>query len=295
MSQSAPQFPPISRFIKLTVNNFVGRRKPYEFGTRLVPLLHHYCTNTEAATSKIEKETVANRENDIRRNYRGKPYRPVDLATSLQYLNSDVFRNIYKGRPVWFYYRRNHRGHMAPRLTRKNCFHNGKLISSNPCPICRDEYLVLHHQHIELLKHFLNPDTLQIIPPSDTGLCRHQHKILQMEVEKARDLGTIQVCLPFYLYNYNDYYDYLPTDQLNELLKLNGQHVDISSFDLTCLPPDIQDFLKANQSIPHAVEFTVNLPKVDIVQPKLMDRYKMEEDYKALLLRRKRSRSFIIN
>ncbi|CAH8436257.1 unnamed protein product [Schistosoma turkestanicum] len=105
---------------------------------------------------------------------------------------------------------------------------------------------------------------------SKTGICQHQYKILVNEVEKARDLGLIQIWLPFYLYNYNDYYDYLPTNQLNELLQINHsqsmhQNIDLSSSsDILSLPSDIQEILKANQSIPHTVEFNVQLPKIDL-------------------------------
>ncbi|TNN10890.1 28S ribosomal protein S18b [Schistosoma japonicum] len=271
------------------------------FGINICPPFLHYCAKPELA----KKATKAKRDNaveeiTIRENYKYKPYKQADLATSIEYFNSDVFRNTYKGKPVWFYYRRNYGGHFPPSVTRKSCVHLGKLVSSNPCPICRDEYLVLHHQHIELLKHFINPDSFEIYPSSKTGICRRQEKILQQEVEKARDLGYIQIWLPFYLYNYNDYYDYLPKDQLNELLKINNQFMQnnvgvISSSDITCLPPDIQEILKTNQSIPHAVEFDVHLPKIDIHPPKVGKRYKMEEDYKALLMRRRRSRSFILS
>ncbi|KAA0199595.1 28S ribosomal protein S18b mitochondrial [Fasciolopsis buskii] len=79
----------------------------------------------------------------VRRNSRGKLYNPVDLATSLDYMNSTVYQNIYRGKPVWFYYRRNFKGHFPPPKTRKKCVIGGKLITSNPCPICRDEYLVI--------------------------------------------------------------------------------------------------------------------------------------------------------
>ncbi|CAH8824851.1 unnamed protein product [Trichobilharzia szidati] len=103
------------------------------------------------------------------------------------------------------------------------------------------------------------------------------------------------MCTPFYLYDYNDYYDYLPTEQLNELLKINGRSMNISSTDLITLPSDIQDILTTYQSIPHAVEFYTRLPKVDIIPPKIVNRYQMEEKYKELLQRRRRSHSLILN
>ncbi|CAH8436973.1 unnamed protein product [Schistosoma intercalatum] len=264
--------PLISKFVKITLNDMIVGRK-HVFGIHLTPPFHHFCTNS--VSSLNEQEPIKeNPHTNIRKNYKGKLYKQADLATSIEYFNSDVFRNTYKGKPVWFYYRRNYKGHFPSSITRKNCVHFGKFVSSNPCPICRDEYLVLSHRHIELLKQFINPDTLEIFPLSKTGICRHQYKILQHEVEKARDLGLIQTWLPFYLYNYHDYYDYLPKDQLNELLKINNSqltHQDavISSNDIASLPLDIQEILKANQSIPHTEEFTIQLPEINIDRPKL--------------------------
>ncbi|KAH8854894.1 28S ribosomal protein S18b [Schistosoma japonicum] len=179
--------------VNLTTHN--AQIRPV-FGINICPPFLHYCAKSELA----KKATKAKRDNaveeiTIRENYKYKPYKQADLATSIEYFNSD-------------------------------------------------------------------------------GICRRQEKILQQEVEKARDLGYIQIWLPFYLYNYNDYYDYLPKDQLNELLKINNQFMQnnvgvISSSDITCLPPDIQEILKTNQSIPHAVEFDVHLPKIDIHPPKI--------------------------
>uniref|UniRef100_A0A5K4EZA8 Small ribosomal subunit protein mS40 n=1 Tax=Schistosoma mansoni TaxID=6183 RepID=A0A5K4EZA8_SCHMA len=279
------------------ISKFFGQK--HVFGIHVTPLFYHFCTNS-VPNYDIQEPIKESPHTNIRKNYKGKPYKQADLATSIEYFNSDVFRNTYKGKPVWFHYRRNYKGHFPSSVTRKNCVHFGKYVSSNPCPICRDEYLVLSHRHIELLKQFINPDTLEIFPLSKTGICRHQYKILQLEVEKASDLGLIQTWLPFYLYNYHDYYDYLPKDQLNELLKINNSHLThqnavISSNDIASLPLDIQEILKTNQSIPHTTEFTIQLPEINIDRPKVNKRYQMEEDYKALLMRRRRSRSFILN
>uniref|UniRef100_A0A095AQX0 Uncharacterized protein n=1 Tax=Schistosoma haematobium TaxID=6185 RepID=A0A095AQX0_SCHHA len=211
--------PLISKFVRITLNDMIVGRK-HVFGIHLTPPFHHFCTNSVSSLNEQEP-TKESPHTNIRKNYKGKLYKQADLATSIEYFNSD-------------------------------------------------------------------------------GICRHQYKILQHEVEKARDLGLIQTWLPFYLYNYHDYYDYLPKDQLNELLKINNSqltHQDavISSNDIASLPLDIQEILKANQSIPHTEEFTIQLPEINIDRPKVTKRYQMEEDYKALLIRRKRSRSFILN
>jgi small subunit ribosomal protein S18b len=39
----------------------------------------------------------------------------------------------------------------------------GKISTGNPCPICRDEYLVLHHENVDLLKQFISPHTGEVL------------------------------------------------------------------------------------------------------------------------------------
>lgn len=38
-----------------------------------------------------------------------------------------------------------------------------KISTGNPCPICRDEYLILDHRNVELLKQFISPHSGQIL------------------------------------------------------------------------------------------------------------------------------------
>jgi len=40
----------------------------------------------------------------------------------------------------------------------------GTISTGNPCPICRDEYLVLDHRNIDLLKQFVSPFNGGILP-----------------------------------------------------------------------------------------------------------------------------------
>ena len=39
-----------------------------------------------------------------------------------------------------------------------------KITTGNPCPICRDEYLVLDYRNVELLKQFISPFNGAILP-----------------------------------------------------------------------------------------------------------------------------------
>ncbi|ENN76200.1 hypothetical protein HUJ04_002344 [Dendroctonus ponderosae] len=63
----------------------------------------------------------------------------VPLETSLRYLKSAAYKQTYGNQPVWVPYRRNHKGAIPPRHTRKTCIRNEEISTGNPCPICRDE------------------------------------------------------------------------------------------------------------------------------------------------------------
>ncbi|CAL8106026.1 unnamed protein product [Calicophoron daubneyi] len=240
--------------------------------------------------------------NKIRKNARGKVYSPVDLATSLAYMESDVYKQTYRGKPVWFYYRRNFKGHYAPPRTRSNCVVGKKLVSSNPCPICRDEYLVVDYRNLSLLRQFINPVTSEILTPALTGVCQHQHKRLLLEIEKAQDIGTIEVWLPFRLYDYSEYYNYLPPEQLSALLKASG-YVSTSSsstslsgvnpftVDTHSLPPEIQELIRAFPSVMKSSGSAVKKQLPEITPPRVPNRYAMEEEHKKRLLARRRSRT----
>lgn len=86
----------------------------------------------------------------------------VPLETSMRYMQSKAYKTTYGENPVWTLYRRNHKGVFAPRKTRKSCVRNGMISTGNPCPICRDEYLVLHHQNTKLLEQFISEHTGQV-------------------------------------------------------------------------------------------------------------------------------------
>lgn len=142
------QAPLISKFVKVTLNDMIVGRK-HVFGIHLTPPFHHFCTNSVSSTNEQEPIKESPHTN-IRKNYKGKLYKQADLATSIEYFNSDgmstislrstfflVFRNTYKGKPVWFYYRRNYKGHFPSSITRKNC-----VVCLNTCFTF---YMFLHH------------------------------------------------------------------------------------------------------------------------------------------------------
>ncbi|KAL3316482.1 mitochondrial ribosomal protein, L14 [Cichlidogyrus casuarinus] len=195
------------------------------------------------------------KEENSRKYFRDKPYEPVDLETSLQYMTSDAFEQVYGNLPVWYHFRRNFKGHYQPNKTRKSCVVMGKIQTANPCPICRDDHLVLDYRNRDLLMHFINSVTLEVHPTSKTGLCIRQHKKLLLEYIKAVDLGTIPTRLPFVLYDYEDYYElnedlkqlegYKAYAELESKSDLNSKEFDSSV--TSKLPPNLSLLLQENK------------------------------------------------
>ncbi|KAG8332061.1 structural constituent of ribosome [Homalodisca vitripennis] len=131
----------------------------------------------------------------------------IPVEVSIQYLQSSAYKTTYGGDPVWKQYRRNHLGQIPPRKTRKRCIRQDMISTGNPCPICRDEYLVLHPKNIELLKQFISPHTGAILSYQLTGLCQRRHIELEVAIMQAKDMGLITFDLPFQKYDYSEYVD----------------------------------------------------------------------------------------
>lgn len=88
----------------------------------------------------------------------------IPVETSIRYLASEAYKTTYGEQPVWVPYRRNHKGLIPPSKTRKTCIRGGVISTGSPCPICRDEFLILDHRNIDLLKQFISPYTGQVMP-----------------------------------------------------------------------------------------------------------------------------------
>lgn len=134
---------------------------------------------------------------------------PIPWQTSIRYMESEAYKTTYGDYLVWQLYRRAFGGQFQniPLHTRISCVGDDGFISSgSPCPICRDEYLVLHHNNVKLLKQFINPFTGKIYPARKTSLCRVKHEELLVAIHKAKDYGTISFYIEPRCFNYADYY-----------------------------------------------------------------------------------------
>ncbi|XP_014675163.1 PREDICTED: 28S ribosomal protein S18b, mitochondrial-like, partial [Priapulus caudatus] len=135
--------------------------------------------------------------------------RIVAPETSIRYMKSKAYTDTYGCDPVWKSYRRNHKGHIPPSKTRQTCIRGKGITTGNPCPACRDEFLVLHYTNNRLLEQFICPYTGEVLPPSKTGLCQRKQRELLIAVEKAKDYGLLEFTVPFREYDYIDYYPQL--------------------------------------------------------------------------------------
>ncbi|KAL7677365.1 hypothetical protein ACOME3_003601 [Neoechinorhynchus agilis] len=79
-------------------------------------------------------------------------------------------------------------------------------ITGHPCPLCRDEYLVVDASNIRLISQFICPETDQLYGTGVTHVCRAQHLMLQVAVERARRRAWIIYRIPPRQYDYDLYY-----------------------------------------------------------------------------------------
>lgn len=86
----------------------------------------------------------------------------IPYEKSVEYLNSPAFATTYGSNKVWELYRRVHKGQFPKTKTRKTCIRGQVIAVGSPCPICRDEFLVLDYRNLQLLKQFISPYTGEV-------------------------------------------------------------------------------------------------------------------------------------
>lgn len=132
----------------------------------------------------------------------------IDYKNSIKYMDSEAYKKTYQGNLIWKLYRRNHKAQFPSDNTRHSCINEDGFVSTSyPCPICRDEYLVLHHENKKLIEQFIDPHTGQILTPKVHGLCKRQYRNLIIAIIRGKDIGTITYDIPDRLYNYDEYYN----------------------------------------------------------------------------------------
>lgn len=129
----------------------------------------------------------------------------IPVETSIEYMNSDAYKQAYGDHPVWKHYRRNFKGSIPPRKTRRTCIRSGQISTGNPCPICRDEYLVFDHRNVKLLEQFIDKHNGNVLSYSKTNICQKRHKELVIALMRAKDYGTITYDVPIRQYDYSEW------------------------------------------------------------------------------------------
>ncbi|XP_011156583.1 28S ribosomal protein S18b, mitochondrial [Solenopsis invicta] len=143
--------------------------------------------NVAADTSKVECKPI------------------ITAETSIKYMNSDAYKQTYGNDPIWKMYKRNHKGMFPPRKTRKTCIRGGQITTGNPCPICRDEYLVFDYKNVKLLEQFIDQHNGDVLSYSKTNICQKRHKELLVALTKAKDYGFIKYDVPIRQYDYSEW------------------------------------------------------------------------------------------
>ena len=134
---------------------------------------------------------------------------PIPWQTSIRYMESKAYKEAYGEYLIWQLFRRNFPGQFwnIPANSRVSCVGDDGFIKyGQACPICRDEYLVLHYKNVKLLKQFINPYTGKVLPPNKTNLCQVKHEELLIALLQAKDYGSMSFHIPFREYDYRDYY-----------------------------------------------------------------------------------------
>lgn len=171
--------------------------------------IHQHFAEKTARSDEVEENNQSGDQDLSKGEVRDDPKdrtRIIPVETSIRYLSSEAYQQTYQGDLVWKQYRRNHKGVYPPKKTRKTCIRQGKLATGNPCPICRDEYLVLDHRNIDLIKQFISSQNGKVLSYQITGLCQKRHLELLVAVERAMDFGLITFDVPFRNYDYSEYY-----------------------------------------------------------------------------------------
>jgi len=127
--------------------------------------------------------------------------RVISVDLSIKYMESLAYRTTYGSDPVWRHYRRNMKGgNLYIPKTRETCIRWGRVETASPCPICRDQYLVVDYRNVALLQQFLDPYSGALIDTFRTGLCQFQWRRLQIHIQKAKDYGLLNVDAPQHEY-----------------------------------------------------------------------------------------------
>lgn len=76
----------------------------------------------------------------------------IPVETSIRYLKSSAYKTTYGDLPVWVPYRRNFKGQIPPKKTRKLCIRAGIIATG--------KLLSVHHRYVSLNVQFIPQEVL---------------------------------------------------------------------------------------------------------------------------------------
>lgn len=174
-------------------------------------------TDAQIQFQKLSKELSFREKTSIR----GTRFQFHDVQTSIEYFKSEAFSKAYGNKLIWEWYIRNFLGRYPKSYTRKECIIGELYATGNPCPICRDPYLVVNYKNVDLLKQFVSPHSGYLYPTSKTNVCRKQNENLEVAFRKACDHGLIEHNIPHRMYDYSEYFS------LNELQDIRDLEINL--------------------------------------------------------------------
>lgn len=120
----------------------------------------------DANAEEEEKEEVVDDTHILWKRYAGTARdrsRFIPVEQSIEYIKSPAFRSTYGDKKIWELYRRVHKGQLPKSRTRVSCIKQKVIATGSPCPVCRDEFLVLDYRNLDLLKMFISPNTGEVM------------------------------------------------------------------------------------------------------------------------------------
>lgn len=170
-------------------------------------------TAEQIEAQKLRRESNLKSKSSIK----GTPFTFNSVETSIQYMKSEAFDKAYGTKLIWEWYIRNFRGGQPKTYTRKECIVMETYATGNPCPVCRDPYLVVDYKNVDLLNQFVSPYTGYLYPASKTSVCKKQHENLEVAFRKACDHGLIEHNIPHRTYDYSKYFSIEEIENIKDL------------------------------------------------------------------------------
>ena len=74
---------------------------------------------------------------------------------------------------------------------------------ANPCPVCRDENILVHEDNLQLLEHFIDPLNKEVYSQEKMQICSKIYRLIRISVERAFNKGQIIRPSPFKEFDYS--------------------------------------------------------------------------------------------